>query len=124
MQRTGAILHDAVLKGNGYSGHGPGKNNPAMESESDVGPIPSGRYSIAELIDRDPVCGEYVLVLMPAPANQMFGRSGFRWHGDSIESPGQASHGCIVSSRALRVEVWESSDHDLQIIREPDLPKS
>lgn len=124
MQRTGAILHDGVLKGNGYSGQGPGKNNPAMQSEPQVGPIPCGHYSITELIDRDSVCGEYVLVLVPDPANRMFGRSRFRWHGDSVESPGQASHGCIVSSRALRIEAWESADHELQIISEPDLPKS
>jgi Tlde1 domain len=116
VQRTGELLLAGTPKGIGYSGGGTGKNNPAMQSDKDVGPIPCGFYSIAGLIDRDPVCGEYVLALAPDETNEMFGRTGFRWHGDSTEHPGQASHGCIVSARALRIEAWESADHNLQVI--------
>lgn len=118
IQQTGAILHDGTPKGAGYSGSATGKNNPAMQDDKNVGPIPSGFYTIAGLIDRDPVCGEYVLVLVPDAANEMFGRTGFRWHGDSVEHPGQASHGCIVSARPLRIEAWEGTDHNLHVVSE------
>jgi hypothetical protein len=122
VQKTGAILRDGVPKGTAYSGAGVGKNNPAMQSDKDVGPIPCGFYSIAGLIDRDPVCGEYVLVLVPDAANEMFARAGFRWHGGSIEHPGQASHGCIVSGRPLRTEAWEDADHNLHVVSESTDP--
>jgi len=116
VQQTGAILHDGQPKGTGYSGSGTGKNNPAMQADPNVGPIPSGFYTIAGLINQDPVCGEYVLTLAPDAANEMFGRVGFRRHGDSIEHPGQASHGCIVSARPLRVDAWQGTDHNLQVV--------
>lgn len=118
VQQTGAILQDGQQKGTGYSGYGTGKNNPAMQADRDVGPIPSGFYTIAGLIDNDPDCGEYVLVLVPDAANEMFGRQGFRWHGDSLDHPGQASRGCIVSARPLRIEAWECVDHNLQVTSE------
>jgi hypothetical protein len=116
VQQTGAILHDGQPKGAGYSGNGTGRNNPAMQGDGNVGPIPSGFYTIAGLIYEDPVCGEYVLTLAPDSANEMFGRGGFRWHGDLIEHPGQGSHGCIVSARPLRVEAWQGTDHTLQVV--------
>jgi hypothetical protein len=87
-----------------------------MQADRGVGPIPSGFYTIAGLINDDPVCGEYVLTLAPDAANEMFGRVGFRWHGDSIEHPGQASDGCIVSARPLRVDAWQGTDHNLQVV--------
>ncbi|HEX4076016.1 MAG TPA: tlde1 domain-containing protein [Candidatus Acidoferrales bacterium] len=124
VQQTGAILQDGLPRGVGYSGAGIGKNNPAMQSDRDVGPIPCGFYSIAGLINRDPACGEYVLVLVPDETNEMFGRQGFRWHGDSIEHPGHASHGCIVSARPLRTEVWEGTDHNLHVLSEYSIPVS
>jgi Tlde1 domain len=116
VQHTGAIFHDGQPKGTGYSGNGTGKNNPAMQADPGVGPIPSGFYTIAGLINDDLMCGEYVLTLAPDAANEMFGRVGFRWHGDSIEHPGQASHGCIVSARPLRVDAWEGTDHNLHVV--------
>lgn len=116
VQQTGALLHDGVTKGEGYSGGGAGKNNPAMQADANVGPIPCGFYSIVALIDRDPACGQYVLVLAPDEATETFGRSGFRWHGDSVDHPGQASHGCIVSPRSLRIDAWEGGDHNFHVI--------
>lgn len=116
VQRSGGIFHDGEPRGEGYSGFGNGKNDPEMEWDRDLGPIPCGFYTIAALVERDPVCGEYVLTLAPDAANEMFGRSGFRWHGDSAEHPGEASHGCIVSARPLRVEAWEGGDRNLQVV--------
>ena len=116
IQRTGAILENGTPKGAGYSGDGAGQNNPAMQADRDIGPIPCGFYTMIALLAEDPVCGEYVIVLAPDIENQMFGREGFRWHGDSISHPGQASKGCIVSARPLRQEAWEGGDHNLQVL--------
>ncbi|MGO9260313.1 MAG: hypothetical protein ACLQU1_29000 [Bryobacteraceae bacterium] len=43
-QLTGALSHNAQPAGTGYSGMGPGKNNPAMQDVHDVGPIPKGKW--------------------------------------------------------------------------------
>lgn len=109
-------MHDGLPVTVGYSGHGPGKNFPAMQNVKNVGPLPVGFYTITGLINQDPQCGEYVLVLTPDPENQMFGREGFRWHGDSIIHPGSASDGCICSELAARMEAWQGSDHRLEVI--------
>jgi hypothetical protein len=45
-QSTGQLrLHSEVL-GTGYSGKGKGKNDPAMDKEKNVGPVPAGEYEI------------------------------------------------------------------------------
>ncbi len=46
-QTTGELQRDDKLVATGYSGNGPGKNNPAMEDVPNVGPIPSGDWTIA-----------------------------------------------------------------------------
>ena len=116
-QATGVISQDGTVKGHGYSGFGPGKNNPAMESIHDVGPIPRGRWQMTQWIDHDAHLGYGVIVLEPAPGTETFGRSGFRWHGGSQSHPGTASHGCIVLGwTAGRFRAWESGDHDLEVV--------
>ena len=99
----------------GYSGFGDGKNNPAMQNHPDMGPIPVGTYTIGVPHDTESH-GPYVMSLTPAPANQMFGRSGFLMHGDSRVHPGSASHGCIIMPRPTREMVWNSNDHQLQVV--------
>src|SRR4051812_11896240 len=49
IQKSGRLL-DANLQlvGIGYSGHDVGKNNPAMQSVSNTGPLPCGVYDITE----------------------------------------------------------------------------
>jgi hypothetical protein len=39
-QSTGELDHNGAAIGAGYSGHGAGLNNPAMQNVHDVGPIP------------------------------------------------------------------------------------
>jgi hypothetical protein len=46
----------------------------------------------------------------------MFGRDGFLIHGDSVEHPGTASHGCIIMSRAIREAIAQSDDHELNVV--------
>lgn len=115
-QNTGEIYWDGNSIGVGYAGSGAGKNNPAMQQDRDIGPLPCGFYAMTELRLSDPRCGEYVIVLTPDSANEMFGRSDFRWHGDSIKNPGHGSDGCICSPRPIRMEAWESTDHRLQVV--------
>jgi hypothetical protein len=114
-QSSGELSHDGKLIAQGYSGFGDGKNNPAMETVIGVGPIPRGYWTIAGLPEETEEHGPYVLVLVPNSVTASFSRSGFLIHGDSIEHPGQASHGCIVLPHAARVAIWESGDHQLQV---------
>src|SRR5581483_10402667 len=93
-QLNGDISHDDEHVGFGYSGFGEGKNDPTDEEKVGIGPIPIGRWIIGEPHDT-PTHGPYVMPLTPAMDTQTFGRSGFLIHGDSLERPGQASHGCI-----------------------------
>lgn len=104
------VFHDR-----GYSGKGIGKNNPAMDNVANVGPIPRGRYTIAELIEHTDAHGPYVLRLEPDPANDMHGRSGFLIHGDSEAHPGEASEGCIILPRPVREKIWTSGIRTLLV---------
>lgn len=122
--------------GRGYAGRGEGKNNPLLQdvhggcrwdaekqlwvpvdglTPDDWGPLPRGVYLMRPPEDT-PKHGPYVIWLTPDPANEMFGRAGFGWHGDSLEHPGLASEGCICSPRTTRTLVWSSGDFRVQVI--------
>jgi len=118
-QLTGRILQDDVLVGVGYAGSPQGKNNPEMQNVSQTGPLPRGTYTICAP-QNSPHTGPYTLDLTPDPANEMFGRSEFRIHGDSVEHPGTASEGCIITARVLREHIWTSGDHALEVVRGGD----
>jgi len=99
----------------GYAGRDEGKNNPDMQNVKGIGPLPKGLYTI--LPPRpSPVVGPYALPLLPDPHNEMFNRSSFYIHGDSVEHPGEASHGCIVIDFSVRHLVWLSNDHVLEVV--------
>jgi len=117
-QLTGRLYADnGVLLGVGYSGAGDCKNNPATQSMKDRGPIPVGQYRIGSPVNTV-THGPFVLQLTPNPQNEMFGRSGFLIHGDSVVNPGTASEGCIIMSRDVRTAIVESRDFDLQVINQ------
>ena len=101
----------------GYSGAPEAKNDPARQAEHNVGPIPVGVYSIAAPVDTL-LHGPFVLGLTPDPRNQMFGRSGFLIHGDSIVNPGSASEGCIILPRPAREAIHASGDSLLVVLPE------
>ncbi|MDR3720109.1 MAG: DUF2778 domain-containing protein [Candidatus Acidoferrales bacterium] len=115
-QKTGELQQDGKHVANGYSGAGVGKNNPAMQQVPNVGPIPRGDWTIAGPPVNTHDHGPYVLALKPAPTTETFGRSGFLVHGDSIESLGCASHGCVIMPRPVREQVWNSGDRDLKVV--------
>ena len=127
-QKTGELQQDGKHVANGYSGAGPGKNNPEMEKVHNVGPIPQGEWTIAGPPVNTEDHGPYVLTLMPDATTKTFDRSEFRMHGDSKESPGCASHGCVIMPRSVREQVWKSGDRNLDVVPEspqgPALDKS
>jgi Protein of unknown function (DUF2778) len=119
-QSTGALLQNGRQVASGYSGFDDGKNNPDMQAVENVGPIPQGDWTIVGPPVNTPDHGPYVLRLQPSAQTNTFGRSGFLMHGDSIESPGCASRGCVIMPRNVREQVWASGDTDLEVV--PALP--
>ncbi len=115
-QDSGQLLQDGQLIGTGYSGFDEGKNNPSMQAVANVGPIPQGDWIIVGPPVNTAAHGPYVLTLQPAPGTNTFGRSGFLMHGDSIEAPGCASHGCVIMARTVREQVWDSGDTQLEVV--------
>jgi hypothetical protein len=115
-QETGVLLRDGHSVATGYSGCDSGKNNPSMQAVPNVGPIPQGDWTIVGPPANTPDHGPFVLHLQPAPGTNTFGRSGFLMHGDSIESPGCASHGCVIMPRTVREQVWSSGDTELEVV--------
>jgi hypothetical protein len=119
-QKTGELLQNGNRIAAGYSGFDNGKNNPSMQAVANVGPIPQGDWTIVGPPVNTTTHGPFVLRLEPATSTNLFGRSGFLMHGDSIEAPGAASHGCIIMPRTVREQVWQSGDTVLQVV--PELP--
>ena len=103
------------MLGQGYSGNGKGKNNPDYESVENVGPLPKGDYDIGEPYFSAHT-GPFTLPLIPYPTNNMFGRSDFKIHGDSIKMPGTASNGCIILPREVRESINNNVDKLLKVI--------
>lgn len=115
-QSSGNLYNpNGILIAVGYSGEGSGKNVPNMADVPNVGPIPCGAYTINPPID-SPTHGPFAMPLVPNDWNEMFGRSGFMIHGDSMESPGTASKGCIVMPRVAREAIWNSLDRALIVV--------
>ena len=121
VQKTGELLRDGLHVALGYSGFDDpetgqkGKNNPELQNVEEVGPIPVGKFTIGTPHDTL-THGPFVLPLTPDPGNEMFGRSAFLMHGDSVVEPGTASRGCIIMARAVRKQVADSGDKLLQVI--------
>lgn len=116
--KTGKLYSDKdELVGIGYSGNPTFKNDPSAVAIKDEGPLPEGVYTVLSPEDTK-THGPYVLWLEPDPTNEMFDRSGFGIHGDSVISPGTASEGCIVIARGVREMIWDSGDHNLTVISE------
>lgn len=112
-QLTGELFQNGYRVGVGYSGHSQGRNNPAMESIADTGPIPCGNYVIGEPFDSS-THGPHVMRLTPDVGTDELGRSGFLLHGDNMRH--DASLGCIIMSRSIRDLVSSSGDISLQVV--------
>jgi len=109
---TGAVI------GTGYSGCGPGYNNPADQGTDNVGPIPQGAWLIGPSFTHA-VAGPVTMRLTPAAGTDPLGRDGFMIHGDTqqhADDPtpeNSASHGCIILAKTLRLTIDASADKTL-----------
>ena len=99
----------------GYSGQGEGLNNPAMQDEPDVGPIPQGTYDIGPQ-RYSPRTGPGVMDLTPRPGTDTFERDFFQIHGDNPCRCQSASTGCIVLSPNTRRMINNSGDRELRVV--------
>lgn len=113
-----AMLHGSLVRLDCYSGADQWKNDPLAVHLADRGPLPPGAYTLGSVEEKGPH-GPLAIHLVPCPGTQLFGRSGFLWHGDSILHAGQASHGCIISPHDLREEAANGPDRLLIVL--PDL---
>jgi lipoprotein-anchoring transpeptidase ErfK/SrfK len=68
------------------------------QTKKDFGPIPTGKYTIANSCDeKGGRCN-----LTPDSSNNMSGRSSFQIHGDNGKGDKSASHGCIILNQKDR----------------------
>lgn len=105
---------DGAYLGRGYAGHGEGKCNPDAENVKGVGPLPHGSWKPVEFFEDHPRVGRDAIRLEPADDETLelvksYGRDpiSFFMHGDSIEHPGEASDGCIIQERDIRLKFWQ-----------------
>lgn len=98
-----------------YSGHGLGKNNHAYETMANVGPIPCGDWEIIRWDDHHGDKGPVVAVLRPV-GHDAHNRTDFLMHGDSLEHPGEASHGCVIANRMIRDTLRASGETKLRVV--------
>jgi len=99
----------------GYAGKGEGKNNPAMEKEKNVGPIPKGLYKIGK--PREWRGMPNVFDLTP-DGHDALGRTEFLIHGDSKKNPGNASEGCIILGPDIRKQIADSGITRLRVVKD------
>lgn len=114
-QSTGELSHEGGRPiAVGYSGAPEARNNPSLENERDRGPIPRGSYRIEPFQDSIRV-GPRALPLTPI-GHDALGRTDFMIHGDSRSEPGNASHGCVILPRDVRVRMYDSGDRVLEVV--------
>lgn len=120
-QSSGELFRNGILVSKGYSGAGRGKNNPSLQGVQGIGPIPRGRWRMANIYDSKNV-GPLAISLyclddgVVDDFDTRTGRGAFRIHGDSVRAPGTASKGCIILPRPIRDMMWRSRDHDIEIV--------
>jgi hypothetical protein len=120
-QATGTLIDPTgAVIGTGYSGCGPGYNNPADQGTDNVGPIPQGVWIIGASFTHA-VAGPITMRLTPGAGTSSLGRDGFMIHGDTQQhaddpTPGNsASHGCIILAKALRMSIDANPDKALTV---------
>jgi hypothetical protein len=118
IQKTGEVLHNGGHFGWAYSGHGNGVNNPDLQYEPEIGPIPVGSYTIGRAFVH-PHAGPVCMRLTPNTGTDDHGRAGFMWHGDNAANNRTASEGCIISphlERSLAAALVSCGDDQLEVV--------
>jgi len=113
-QSSGSFYHNDTLITVGYSGLGEHKNKPEDQYLKGLGPLPVGKYHIGPLYD-SPNVGPNALPLEALPGTDTKGRGDFKIHGDSIRTPGSASHGCVILPVRYRLDIGHSEDRTLEV---------
>ena len=101
--------------GRGYSGTGTGLNNPDMQNQRDIGPLPQGYYTIGTPYNSTRL-GDSVLPLTPDTDNEMYGRDNFLIHADNNAHNNTASTGCIILRQEYREQIAESGVNRLHVV--------
>lgn len=123
-QGSGALYYidpqlNSTYVASGYSGTGPGFNNPAMQAVPNVGPIPQGIFNIGPQQTNVTSTGVQLpgsMRLAPQPGTIAApNRSGFLIHGGSFTSF-TSSAGCIVLPPRIRNLIGSSGDPILIVI--------
>lgn len=114
-QTSGQLRHNGVLVTTGYSGNGQGRNNPDAEDQTNVGPIPRGRYRIGAAY-HNAHTGDVTMNLDPV-GHDAHGRTLLRIHGDSRQHPGHASEGCAIFNKEVRLQIANSGDNEFNVTR-------
>ena len=112
-QSTGLYEVRPDLRALGYSGHGEGLNNPALEADAGVGPIPAGVWRIGPARTH-PRLGPCVMALSPVE-HDAHGRSAFFIHGDNAAGDHGASHGCVILAHSVREAIAANPDRTLLV---------
>jgi len=119
-QSTGFITlnNSQNIVAKGWAGKGDGRNNPAMQTEHCLGPLPQGWYTIGGWEEHHNELGPMVAALWPDESNEMFGRDSFYFHGPSMDPAeyGQESKGCIVLPHAQRQKVKDTGIIRLNVV--------
>jgi len=115
-QSTGELERNGKKVGNGYSGKKPWRNVPQAQSRSNDGPLPQGKYLIANYFVGDAAMGKHSLPLMPDPQNNMFGRTRFLIHARSLAHVESSSDGSIVTRLDICMRILHSGDRTLMVV--------
>ncbi|OXJ06775.1 tlde1 domain-containing protein [Burkholderia sp. AU6039] len=115
-QKTGRLTHDGdpVIE-QGYSGRAAGKNNPDMQDQIGLGPIPTGSYSVSAPFEHSHA-GACTMRLTPDGDTDTHRRTGFLIHADDPAHPRPISDGCIVVDRRVCKRIWSSLDQQLNVV--------
>jgi len=113
-QLTGVLTHNGQFFAQGYSGAGTGENNPAMERNRGVGPIPKGHYRIAGAHN---TVTRVTIILHPIMGTNTYGRDNFRIHGGSRSGAHTASQGCIIIDGVTRRQQILDSGDSILVVR-------
>ena len=109
---NGHIYHNHYFVGTGYSGFGPGLNNPHYEGADHIGVIPHGRYRIKPIAERK-LGGDDVMMLTSVLPNKQINFDCFIRGDNSMHNGAQA----IILDQKIRKEIAASRDYALQVIQ-------
>lgn len=103
-----------VVDETGYAGTGAGRNNPAMDNVPNVGPIPSGNYTVGTG-HAGGHTGPQTLNVDANAGTDTHGRDLFRIHGNNARN--DASQGCIIMGRTTRDTISNAGGASLTVTR-------